>query len=79
MRRLNPLAIACGVFAIVCLVVAIVYFTKTAADLPSFFPGHDSASTKHHLKHGVAMIGLAVVSSIGVWMLTGPKDGTTSR
>ena len=40
------------VVAAACIAVAIVYFTKTADTLPSFFPGHKSGSTLHHTKHG---------------------------
>ena len=70
----KPLVLACIGLAVVFVMVAVVYFTKTAADLPSFFPGHDAHSTTHHTKHGIAMIGLAVLSLIGAWMLSGPQE-----
>jgi hypothetical protein len=74
----KPLIIACGVLAIVFVILAVVYFMKTAADLPGFLPGHDAHSTKHHVKHGVAMIGLAVLSLIGAWMLSGPQKSSAA-
>jgi hypothetical protein len=62
--------------AIICVVIAIVYFSRTATALPSFFPGHVSAgdadATKHHTKHGIAFLGLAAVALGGAWMTTSP-------
>jgi hypothetical protein len=72
----KPLVAACVALAVVFVILAIVYFAKTAADLPSFFPGHEAHSTKHHVKHGIAMLGLAVVSLLGAWMLSGPKESS---
>ena len=69
------LTIACILAAVLLAVVAFVYFSKTASDLPSFFPGHLAGSSKHHTKHGVAFVGLAVLAVIGVWFSTAPtKD-----
>jgi amino acid permease len=59
--------------AVLCVVAAIVYFTKTADALPSFFPGHSAGSTKHHTKHGLGMIMLALVALFGAWMSTAPN------
>jgi ABC-type transporter Mla subunit MlaD len=73
MANRKPLVIGCIVLAVVFVGLAVVYFTRTAQDLPSWLPGHQAGSTRHHVKHGVAMIGLAVVSCVGVWMLSGPR------
>jgi hypothetical protein len=70
-------AIALVVVALLLGVAAVLYFTRTANDLPSFFPGHAAGSTKHHVKHGIAMLGLAVVALIGAWMLSGPAEKRT--
>lgn len=69
---------ACLVVAVACVVVAIVYFTKTADALPSFFPGHTTGSTRHHIKHGIAFIGLAVLALIGAWFTTAPAKKPTT-
>ena len=66
------LTIACILAAVLLAVVAFVYFSKTASNLPSFFPGHLAGSNKHHTKHGVAFAGLAVLALIGVWFSTAP-------
>jgi hypothetical protein len=53
--------------------IGVVYFTKTAADLPGFFPGHAAHSTKHHVKHGIAMITLALLALGAAWFTTAPE------
>ena len=63
----------CIAAAVACVVIAVVYFTKTADGLPSFFPGHKAGSAHHHTKHGLAFIVLAVVALVGAWMTTSPK------
>jgi hypothetical protein len=63
--------------AVVCVAAAIMYFTTTATHLPSFVPGHQAGSTKTHTKHGIAMLGLAVVALIGAWFTTAPAKTTT--
>ena len=63
----------CLVVAVVCVIVGIAYFTKTAGALPRFFPGHTAGSTHHHTKHAIAFIGLAIVALFGAWLSTAPK------
>lgn len=75
--RFRPATAACLLLAVVLVVVAIVYFTKTAGALPSFFPGHAAGSTKHHTKHGIAFIGLAALALVGAWFTTAPPKTTT--
>lgn len=58
---------------LVLLVVAVVYFTDTAANLPSFFPGHQAGSPHHHTKHGIAAAIVALLAFIGAWMSAGQK------
>jgi hypothetical protein len=50
-----------------------VYFTETAAQLPAFLPGHQAGSAHHHLKHGLAAFGLALLAWIGAWLTTGSR------
>ena len=58
--------------ALLFVVLALVYFVTPANQLPSALPGHDAHLTKHHTKHGLAMLGLAVVALIGAWFTTAP-------
>jgi hypothetical protein len=53
-----------------------VYFTRTADALPSFLPGHEAGVTRHHTKHGIAMLGLAVLTWIGAWFSTATPSST---
>jgi hypothetical protein len=70
--RFRPLTGVLIVVGILFVVVAVIYFTTSAADLPSVLPGHKANSTRHHTKHGTAMLGLAVVAWIGAWFSTAP-------
>jgi len=74
---MKPITWVLIALAVVFVVVAVVYFTTSAADLPSFFPGHQAGSTKTHTKHGIAMLGLAVVSLVGAWMTTAPSRASS--
>jgi len=70
--RIRPITILLVLLALALVAVGVVYFTKTAADLPAFFPGHAAHSTTHHVKHGIAMIILACVALGGAWFTTAP-------
>lgn len=56
---------------IACVAVSVVYFSRSADALPAFMPGHEAGVTRHHTKHGLAMLGLAVVCWAGAWMASG--------
>jgi len=62
------------------LVVAVIYFVEPAHSLPSFFPGHVSASSSeaahHHTKHGIAALVVALACFAFAWFATGPKTGS---
>jgi amino acid permease len=70
--KIRPLTAVLIVLAVVFVALGVVYFTTTASKLPSFFPGHQAGSTRHHTKHGIAMLGLAVLALIGAWFTTSP-------
>jgi hypothetical protein len=71
--RIRPLTIVLVLLAALLVAGSVVYFTKTAADLPSFFPGHAAHSTKHHVKHGLALVTLALLALGGAWFTTAPS------
>jgi cytochrome b561 len=73
MRPLTWLLIA---VALVLVVVAVVYFVTPANQLPSLFPGDDAHLTKHHTKHGIAVLGLAVLALVGAWFSSAPARST---
>ncbi len=79
MSNRKTAVICCGAATVVFVVLAVVYFTRTAQDLPAFLPGHQAGLTRHHTKHGIAMLGLAVLAVICGWMLSGRPDPKTSH
>jgi hypothetical protein len=72
-RKLIPWAIAAG---IILIVIAIIYFAEPAGSLPSFFPGHESGSSHHHVKHGILALILGAGCFIFAWFQTGPSPRT---
>jgi hypothetical protein len=60
-RLLAALAVVVGIALIA---IAAIYWAEPARSLPSFFPGHQSGSNHHHVKHGIAsfLVGLACLA-----------------
>jgi len=77
--RNAPVAVTAGliVLGLLFAAVGVVYLAKTAAQLPSFFPGHQAGSAHHHTKHALVAFALAIVSWAGAWFSTGRR--TRSR
>ena len=75
--NLRRLAIPVAIFGVVMIVIAIVYFAQPQHSLPSFFPGHSSATdpeaNHHHTKHGIAALVVALACFAFAWFQTGPK------
>ena len=78
--NLRKLVIPAAVVGILLIVVAVIYFAEPAHSLPSFFPGHVSASSSeaahHHTKHGIAALVVALACFAFAWFATGPKAGS---
>ncbi|MDX6480178.1 MAG: hypothetical protein QOG85_688 [Gaiellaceae bacterium] len=74
-KYLVPLAVILGVALIV---VGIVYLAEPARSLPSFFPGHESGSSHHHVKHGIAALLVGLACFAFAWFDTGPKKSRTA-
>lgn len=74
---LRKLVIPALIVGIVLVVVAVIYFVTPEKSLPSFFPGHASASSAeashHHAKHGIAALVVALACFVFAWFQTGPK------
>ena len=79
---LRKLIVPAIVLGVVLVVVAIIYFIEPAHSLPSFFPGHVSASSPeadhHHSKHGIAALVVALACFAFAWFQTGPKTRAVS-
>jgi uncharacterized membrane protein HdeD (DUF308 family) len=78
--NLRKLIIPAALLGVLLIVVAVIYFVEPAHSLPSFFPGHVSASdaeaSHHHTKHGIAAVVVALACFAFAWFQTGPKTGT---
>jgi hypothetical protein len=74
-RVLVALAVLAGV---VLIVIAIVYWVEPARSLPGFFPGHESGSGHHHVKHGIAAFLVGVACLVFAWFRTGPKRSSVA-
>ena len=78
--NLRKLVVPALILGVVLLVVAVIYFVQPEHSLPSFFPGHASATSAeanhHHTKHGIAALIVALACFAFAWFQTGPKTGT---
>jgi hypothetical protein len=71
MTQSRLLVVAGVVVALVLFVIAAVYWIEPAKSLPSFFPGHASGSTHHHVKHGIAAFGVGLAALAFAWFQSG--------
>jgi NADH:ubiquinone oxidoreductase subunit 5 (subunit L)/multisubunit Na+/H+ antiporter MnhA subunit len=75
--NLRKLVLPAILLGILLIVVAIIYFVQPEHSLPSFFPGHSSATSAdashHHTKHGIAALVVAAACFVFAWFQTGPK------
>jgi hypothetical protein len=74
MTKNRSLIVPAAIVGVLFLVVAAIYFVQTAADLPSFFPGHQAGSTHHHVKHGIAALVVGLGCFVFAWFQSGPKS-----
>jgi len=72
-RELIVPAVIVGVLLIA---LAVLYWAEPAKSLPSFFPGHDAASSTHHVKHGIAAFVVGLGCFALAWFQSGPKTAT---
>jgi hypothetical protein len=69
----RPFVIIAVVAGILLIAIAIVYWVEPAKSLPSFFPGHQSGSTHHHTKHGIAAFLLGIACLVFAWFQSGTQ------
>jgi Na+/H+ antiporter NhaD/arsenite permease-like protein len=79
---LHKLVLPAVILGVALIVVAVIYFVTPEHSLPSFFPGHTSASSAeanhHHTKHGLAALVVALACFAFAWFQTGPKSKTAA-
>jgi Na+/H+ antiporter NhaD/arsenite permease-like protein len=75
--NLRKLIVPIALVGVLLVVVAVIYFIEPEHSLPSFFPGHASATSAeanhHHTKHGIAALVVALACFAFAWFQTGPK------
>ena len=70
----HPLVVAAAVIVGIALIVlAVVYWAEPAGSLPTWIPGHESGSSHHHGKHGIASFLVGVALLVFAWFQTGKK------
>ena len=76
--NLRRLVVPAVILGVILLVVAVIYFVEPAHSLPSFFPGHVSATSAeanhHHTKHGIAALIVALACFAFAWFASGPSS-----
>jgi len=68
----RSLVIPAVLAGIVLLIIAVLYFADSAANLPSFLPGHQAGSAHHHIKHGIAALIVGLGAFVFAWFQSGP-------
>jgi hypothetical protein len=68
-----------AVVGVALVAVAVIYWAEPAKSLPSFFPGHSSTSTTHHVKHGVAALVVGLAAFAFAWFRSGPRTASGTR
>ena len=71
MTKRPQLIIPAVILGIAFLVIAAIYWIDSAGSLPSFFPGHESGSAHHHIKHGLAAAIVGIGCFVFAWFQTG--------
>jgi hypothetical protein len=71
MAQSRLLVVAGLVVALLLFAIAIVYWVEPAHSLPSFFPGHESGSGHHHVKHGIAALVVGLAALAFAWFQSG--------
>jgi hypothetical protein len=72
------LVIAAVVAGILFIALGIVYFVEPAKSLPSLLPGHESGSSHHHVKHGIAAVLVGIGCFVFAWFQSGPRRSVTT-
>jgi type IV secretory pathway TrbL component len=57
----QPMKMLAFLLAIICAVVAVMYYTMPAGSLPTFMPGYVPGAQHVHMKHAIAAAVAAVV------------------
>jgi hypothetical protein len=74
MKKPTGLIAIAAIVGLLFLVAGIIYATRPAGDLPSFFPGHIAGDMHDkHIKHAIGAIVVAIACFVFAWFQSGPK------
>jgi membrane protein DedA with SNARE-associated domain len=59
--------------AIICVILAVMYYVMPAGNLPTFMPGYLAGSSHVHLTHAIAAAVAAVVLFVLGWFFGRPR------
>ena len=76
--RVAFLVVIAVVAGILFIALGIVYFVEPAKSLPSLLPGHESGSSHHHVKHGIAAVLVGIGCFVFAWFQSGPRRSVTT-
>ena len=57
------------ILAIICIIVAVMYFVMPAGQLPTFMPGYEAGSAHIHAKHAAIAVVAAVILAVIGWLV----------
>jgi hypothetical protein len=57
------------ILAIICIIVAVMYFVMPAGQLPTFMPGYEAGSAHIHTKHAAIAVVVAVILAVIGWLV----------
>lgn len=78
MNNKKLIGVAAVLIGILLFGIACVYFAEPAKALPSFMPGFDPTEVKHHFKHGIGALFLALGCFALAWFQTGTKKSSSA-
>ena len=68
-----------ALLGVICLGLAVIYWTTPAGLLPSWLPGFAVGSSVVHIKHGIAALIVAIAAFIFAWFSMGKKRRPLSK
>ncbi len=68
-------AILASVIGLALIAIGVVYLAENAHAIPSWLPGYTATATSHHhVKHGIAAILLGLAALTLAWFQLGPRS-----
>ena len=75
-KALAGIAVVVG---IVFVIAGVLYATKDAGSLPSFFPAYLANSHAHHMKHAIVCFVVGAFCFVFAWFQSGSKPSAAAK